>query len=210
MGNFVPYASTTSQNFGGPGSSGSYYYIDDVSVKPAVVLPIELISFSARAMGRDALLEWTTATEIDNDRFEVQRSTDGIAWSTVGTVPGAGNSLVPIDYELVDPSAPSGTDYYRVRQVDLDGGARYSAIVSVTFDATGLPVVWPQPCEGEFTLRTDPGERLSITDLLGQAVAFTSRPLAEDAVEVSILRPASGPYLVRSLDGALRTTVIVR
>lgn len=210
IGNFVPYASTTSQNFGGPGSSGSYYYIDDVSVKPAVVLPIELISFNARAMGRDALLEWTTATEIDNDRFEVERSTDGIAWSTVRTVPGTGNSLVPIAYELLDPSPPAGTDYYRLRQVDFDGAARYSGIVSVTFDATGLPMVWPQPCDGAFTLRMDPGERLSITDLLGQAVAFTSRPLAEDAVEVSILRPATGPYLVRSLDGAWRTTVIVR
>jgi hypothetical protein len=82
IGNFVPFASTTYQSFGGPGSSGSYYYIDDVVVQPAVNLPVELLSFSARALGHDAKLEWATATELNNDRFDVQRSIDGIDWTT--------------------------------------------------------------------------------------------------------------------------------
>ncbi len=210
IGNFVPFASTTYQSFGGPGSSGSYYYIDDVVVQPSATLPVELLSFSARASGRDAMLEWSTATELNNERFDVQRSIDGTDWTTVGSQPGAGTSQERHDYALLDALPPLGVDYYRLAQIDLDGEVRYSRIESLSFQEPDGALAWPQPCDGEFTLRTDPALGLSITDPLGRPVAFTSRPWSQDAVRISILRPATGVYLVRALGSPLLARVVIR
>lgn len=94
-------------------------------------LPIELIEFTA-ACGNDAVqLNWSTATETNNDYFSVERSTDAENWREIGTVTGAGNSQRLTQYEFLDPERGATARYYRLQQFDLDGTSTYSSIAAV-------------------------------------------------------------------------------
>ncbi len=97
------------------------------------VLPVEFVSFSAQWLNenKESLLKWITASETENDYFEVQHSINGTHWSVVGKVEGNGNSQIAQEYSFVHNEAVSGLNYYRLRQVDFDGSFSYSNIVSV-------------------------------------------------------------------------------
>ncbi|MEL7005428.1 MAG: T9SS type A sorting domain-containing protein, partial [Bacteroidota bacterium] len=112
------------------------------------VLPVELISFSGEWIDSKVELRWATATEINNDRFEVERSHDAINFITLGVVNGRGNSSTINEYEYRDNNPLSGISYYRLKQVDFDGAFEYSEIVrvesQVTFDNLKFSV-FPNP-----------------------------------------------------------------
>ncbi|WP_046243953.1 T9SS type A sorting domain-containing protein [Hymenobacter terrenus] len=114
-------------------------------------LPVELVFFKAKAAGNeDALLSWRTAQELNNDRFEVERSFDGQAFVSIGRVAGQGSKATPTDYALTDVgvglTVGAAPVYYRLRQVDRDGTATYSAIQVVSFTAQPIRVsVYPSP-----------------------------------------------------------------
>jgi len=83
--------------------------------------PIELLSFSGESRNDGNLLLWTTATEIDNDYFKVQRSQNGNQWETIAQLNGAGNSLVEIDYQHLDTQVHNEAYFYRLQSVDFNG-----------------------------------------------------------------------------------------
>jgi hypothetical protein len=117
------------------------------------VLPIELIGFKA-LKDDDALdILWTTATEIDNDFFTIERSINGVDWSVLTTVEGAGNSTSQIDYQSTDKSPIYGESYYRLKQTDYDGKFTYSPIVYVNFgDIQTTVTVYPNPTRNEVNI----------------------------------------------------------
>ncbi|MBK8497907.1 MAG: hypothetical protein IPL52_03595 [Flavobacteriales bacterium] len=94
-------------------------------------LPIELLRFDANAMDDRVRVEWSTASERDNALFVVERSTDAEHYESIGTIPGAGNSLLMRAYIFDDPRPLHGLAYYRLRQVDLDGTTTLSDAVAV-------------------------------------------------------------------------------
>ncbi|MCX6351159.1 MAG: T9SS type A sorting domain-containing protein [Bacteroidetes bacterium] len=94
-------------------------------------LPVTLTYFDAAIENNIVIAKWQTASELNNDYFEVQKSTDGIHFSTIGTVKGAGNSNSIINYNFKDNSRPAATVYYRLRQVDFNGQFEYSSIAKV-------------------------------------------------------------------------------
>lgn len=93
-------------------------------------LPVELLSFSVRENNGDALLTWATASELNNDRFMVMRTLDGIDYETIGTVNGAGNSSSILQYSFRDRAPLPGLSYYQLKQIDYDGTESLSAPVS--------------------------------------------------------------------------------
>ena len=96
-------------------------------------LPIELIDFKAKIQNHTVKLEWTTAAEINNDFFTIERSADAINFVAIQTIQGAGNSMQAIHYEAFDFSPLSGESYYRLRQTDFDGKSTVSKMVPVNF-----------------------------------------------------------------------------
>mgnify|MGYP003652594050 FL=1 len=92
------------------------------------VLPVELTSFEAVRTEDNVRLEWTTASELNNDYFEVLKSYDGEIFSVIGYVDGHGTSSEVIDYSYTD-SEPKQA-YYRLRQLDYDGQFEYSDVVA--------------------------------------------------------------------------------
>ncbi len=140
-------------------------------------LPIELVSFTANCNGRLALIEWTTATEKNNDFFVLERSTDAINFTEIARVAGAGNSIELLDYNYTDYSAAGGDNYYRLVQVDYDGTRTASEIVVANCsEAEGEPdvQVFPNPFHNDLTIHMENfgGTTVSIEvyDMLGRIV----------------------------------------
>lgn len=94
-------------------------------------LPVKLTSFIGSCNDNSVKLEWTTATEINNDFFAIETSKDGQDWNTVGTVKGAGNSSENKYYSFVIPGQITGNNFYRLKQNDFDGKFEYSEIIVV-------------------------------------------------------------------------------
>ncbi|MDO7876883.1 FG-GAP-like repeat-containing protein, partial [Hymenobacter sp. ASUV-10] len=97
-------------------------------------LPVELTDFTAKAQAAAVLLTWNTASEKNNDRFEVERSLDGRRFTKIDEVTGQGTKATPTAYTRLDEKLPGETKtlYYRLRQVDTDGTATYSPVRVVT------------------------------------------------------------------------------
>lgn len=174
-------------------------------------LPVELVSFTAEALGADALLKWATASEKNNDRFEVEASADGRSFQRIGQVAGHGSSPQPHAYQLTDAAIARygvGVVYYRLRQVDADGTASYSPVrpVAVTLPA-GL-ALFPNPTTQTATLTgAVPGAPVTVLDAVGRLVLRVPADSTGTAALVLPTGLAAGVYVVRTGQQALRLTV---
>lgn len=95
------------------------------------IIPVELTSFVGSSVNGSVVLNWNTATEINNSGFEIQRSADRISFSNIAFVPGFGTTTEPRSYSYNDNSVNNGTYYYRLKQIDYNGAFAYSDIVEV-------------------------------------------------------------------------------
>jgi len=113
-------------------------------------LPIELSYFKGDVVNQSVQLKWATATEINNDYFDIERSWDGGNFMPIGQIDGAGNSSSMHTYHFSDNVLISGTSYYRLKQVDFDGkGYSYSNTIALKVaDADSKFKVYPNPSEG--------------------------------------------------------------
>ena len=166
-------------------------------------LPIELLSFQGETIGAVNHLTWSTATEVNNDHFDVERSADGQSFERIGTLDGAGNSEEELHYELTDERPIAGTNYYRLKQVDDDGSATYSDVVVLVNMVTGVEcVVRTLDPEGLYmlTCRVPLGARLELFGATGQPLR--SKPFSTNGdLEVDLRPFASGFYFARVIDG---------
>lgn len=121
FGNFRNDASTTVAPAGAGLYTTAYYYIDDISVIPTTPLPIELTTYDVICSNNKIQLKWTTASEINNNYFTIEQSSDGINYSSAGNVHGAGNSSITNDYSFVLPNGNEAIEYVRLTQTDYNG-----------------------------------------------------------------------------------------
>ena len=147
---------------GGPTNNGqtalTFPNDDNVSTNPiedqdwreplSSTLPVELISFKAIKNNNSVDLTWSTASEINNDYFLVQKSDDNVNFETIESVDGNGNSNVIINYFAIDNNPYSGVNYYRLLQVDYDGTQDYSNTITVNFIGENEIIVYPNPTTG--------------------------------------------------------------
>ncbi len=148
--------------------------IDDFP--PANTVPVELTSFSADINGSSVVLNWKTATETNNDRFEIQRKSAG-EFVTVGNIKGQGTSTQPHEYSFTDQNLTAGEYYYRLKQVDFNGSASYSKEVDVHVAPNNFSLEqnYPNPFNPStvinFNLSVDSKVTLNVYNVLGQKVA---------------------------------------
>lgn len=98
-------------------------------------LPIELLNFDATKQDLTTYITWETASEFNNDYFEVLRSNNGVDFFKIGRVQGSENSNQKINYQFIDLTPQMGLNYYRLKQVDFDGLYSFSRIKTVDFNA---------------------------------------------------------------------------
>jgi hypothetical protein len=124
-----------------------------VSMVIGTPLPVTLLSFTGRLQPDNSVqLSWETVNEINNDYFEVERSANGTDFGAIGKVPGTGTSTVGHSYSFSDSHPREGTNFYRLRQVDLDGKASYSPVITVIVTNDKLFAIGPNPAREVLTV----------------------------------------------------------
>jgi parallel beta-helix repeat protein len=143
----------------------------------SVTLPVTLVSFTAFYNGSHVDLSWATATEINNNYFDIERSLDGKNFEAVGRVDGAGNHQGYLTYDFVDHSSLSGLVYYRLKQVDVDGTFAYSFIRVVSILSSEQIIIYPTPAHAGEEIHVlisnqthDTPVTIEVRDMLGKMV----------------------------------------
>ncbi|HTH56519.1 MAG TPA: hypothetical protein VL728_10785 [Cyclobacteriaceae bacterium] len=199
----APNAGTITSSFDNYNVPGSWTYLFTLaSVNGTNALPVELREFSGKPIPQGVRLHWNTASELNNDIFEIERARNGTDFEKIGTVDGHGTTTAPHEYSWLDPGPLSGLSYYRLRQVDFDGGSTYSKVISVS----NFPdqdqnefLIYPIPVRDKLFLSVKADIR--IVDMLGNVI-FTGNEV--DEINVEALVPG-GYCLVRKSTGqALR------
>jgi pimeloyl-ACP methyl ester carboxylesterase len=131
-------------------NSGGNIYFEDArpitrSFNISASLPLSLLNFNAILSNKQVLLNWQTTQEINTSHFIIERSTNGADFSSIGKVIASGNSSATKNYSYIDDKPISGTNYYRLKMVDLDGQFIYSKIIAVKNDASNLLRIYPNP-----------------------------------------------------------------
>lgn len=163
-------------------------------------LPVELAYFKGNAVDKTVMLSWETATEENNSHFEVERSSDARNFRTIARVAGSGTSRVSRKYSVTDSEAAYGNLYYRLKQVDEDGTATFSTIISVLF----------KPKETLFTIGPNPAsDRLDV--FLGDDGAdATLSIINSNGLTLAKKRVSKNPTASFDLTGYLPGTYLIR
>ena len=182
---------------------------DKVWITDLQPVPVELTSFTAKADVDGVILNWTTASELNNHGFEIERSSDGNEFFTVAFVEGAGTTTEGKNYSYTDEVDYKGgeTFFYRLKQVDLDGRIQYSSIVEIEFDVPKDFVLhqnYPNPFNPSTTIKYAVPKtslvKITVYDLTGQEVALLVNELKEAGtyeLKFDASNIASGVYLYR-------------
>ena len=138
-------------------------------------LPVELIDFRAIRDQTRVLLDWKTASEVNNDHFEVLRATDSGEFIPIGILAGAGNSTMYHDYFFSDQSPVKGNNYYKLRQVDFDGRSFESEVKKIRFGDETIFAIFPSVSDGSnvfisFPESVQPSATLSVLNSEGRLV----------------------------------------
>ena len=164
-------------------------------------LPVELLAFHATDQPNGVWLDWSTGSELNTDRFEVERSSDPRSWAVIGVRSAQGQSFTTTRYGLLDANPLSGLSYYRLHMLDLDGSDAYSEVVSV-LRKSGERYCYPNPNSGSFTVSVAGSvATIEVVDATGRPVPTSISPAADDRWVVDILGAAPGMYLVRIRTG---------
>lgn len=175
-------------------------------------LPVTYSTLALREEGGVALLQWSTAQELNNDYFSIERSADGRRWETVGQVAGQGTTQEEASYRFMDAPGP-GRWYYRLLQVDYDGQSAYSDVLSVVLSSKAGPVVKVvNPVRGQalqLQWAVPPAQpmALQLSGLQGQAVYRAElAPAADWSAALPGLPPGLYVLTLAGQDGELLLT----
>ncbi len=172
-------------------------------------LPIELVDFKAVAKDNTTLLNWSTASEKNNDHFNIERSSDATNWQKIATIKGHGTTYATQQYNYADVQPNAGVNYYRLKQVDDNGTFTYSKIVSVLIGKGFGLKTYPNPAFTELTvLGIDETGSVQILDVTGKIVKTIT---GTNLLNINDLQ--NGIYFVKGFDAsgaALGTTRFVK
>ncbi len=199
--------------------TGTYYYYAEITqadgnvawtspiwyTKITSPLPIELLSFTGKNTWKGNILDWQTASEINNSYFTLERSTDAKSFEAIARIEGAGNSTETRSYSYLDRAAFPGVNYYRLKQTDFDGAFSYSNIIALrTTESKGLFTIYPNPNHGTFTLaftgNDDEVYRLQVFNALGESVYQTDVSAATSS-SYSLPELSAGVYTIHLSNG---------
>lgn len=167
-----------------------------------VPLPIVLTGFHVeKDINQYVHISWTTASEVNNDYFEIENSTDGQEWQSVSKISGKGNTIISQHYNFIHQKPLSGTSYYRIKQVDFDGQMSYTPIKSISFDKlqnnksfriTPNPVTHQLSIQGEYSKET----QIQIFNGHGRKMDDLLFHKEQESINVDVSHLPAGLYLL--------------
>ena len=178
----------------------------------AIPLPVEFVSFSAIINGSSVLLNWTTATEMNNSGFIIERNKTVSEWQQVGFVPGSGTTTEPKTYSFTDVELSPGNYYYRIKQIDFNGSYTYYelgyAIEIVLPDKFELAQNYPNPFNPttkiEYSVAKETNVQLIVFNSIGEEVSLLvneTQQKGKYSVNFDAFSLSSGVYFYKLLAG---------
>jgi hypothetical protein len=172
-------------------------------VGPSPPLPVGLFTFNAQRVAKVNRITWTTTQEINTDRFIVERSSNGINFSSIGEVAAAGNSSSNIDYSFVDYTPVMGINFYRLKVIERNGSSKNSAVKSVRNEGTADIAVYPNPVKDMLMVNIT-SERIdraiiTITDMNGKLLQVKNTAITEGGnyINMNTAALAKGTYILK-------------
>jgi sugar lactone lactonase YvrE len=171
-------------------------------------LPVTYLSFTVTKKGATALLNWQTATEVNNAYFDVERGVNSFNFSVIGKVAGNGNAAQAQSYSFTDVAPKEGIDYYRLKQVDKDGNVNYSRVLSLDFNTPPVLRLYPDPAKDIATvsgLSTNGKSVIALIDAAGKTISVNVTSANSCSINVSQLNP--GTYFLRIITNKQATSM---
>jgi hypothetical protein len=184
-------------------SRGRAYTNTFVDVQQTNPLPVELISFTGKISGENILLNWATASELNNDYFIIEKATDEALFSETGRVNGMGNSSQQNSYSFIDESPSAGNNYYRLKQVDFNGAFEYSIIIVIDFtdQAPHTVVTWNTESGINYRVSGWNGKaNIEVYDVNGNLLRRRAMNDDEEGI-IDLAGEPAGIYIVRFFSG---------
>ncbi len=170
-------------------------------------LPVTFTDFDGKLINNQVLLSWQTATEINNKGFEIQKSRDGQSFSDIGFVAGNGNSSLKNNYNFYDVKVLSGSNYYRLKQIDIDNKFTYSSIIKIDYSKFDWAVLG-NPVSGNtwIQLQMDKSSHVSIQlfSMQGKIIRSIDKGNLSPgtySIPLNFINASSGMYIIKLIAG---------
>jgi hypothetical protein len=171
----------------------------------APALAVDIVAINAKSSQGKNALTWATASEKDNNKFVIERSVNGIDFTAVGEIKGAGSSSTTHNYSFTDATPIVGINYYRLKAIDNKGESTISKVISILPDRKGgnNVTIYPNPAHNTLNLdvnSTDSGILpIEITNLMGQVVLSQQATLSagSNVLSLNISSLSSGVYILK-------------
>jgi parallel beta-helix repeat protein len=185
---------------------GTFY--DTAYVTASATVPVKLTTFTATKANADVKLDWQTASEVNNNRFEIERSVNGRDFTAIGRVKGMGTKTTPSRYAFTDEgivrTTRSTSLYYRLKQVDNDGTVTYSKVATVRLgDKQTTISVYPNPSNGNVTITSVSNQTATIrvVNIMGATVLNQSVNPVAGTIDLNLQLPDGIYMLLMEQDG---------
>jgi hypothetical protein len=173
-----------------------------------IVTPVQLLSFNAFQNGKDVTVSWKTASELNTREFQVQWSSDGRNFSSIGTVNASGNSDVLLQYAFVDKNIASGNHFYRLKIIDVNGSFTLSPVVKLNLSGGTRFSLYPTISTGNLTMEynavsTEPATA-QVYDHLGRLL-FTKKIQLQtgyNKIQLTVNNLPAGEYLFKLVNNS--------
>jgi hypothetical protein len=183
-------------------SSGNDFALDNISMgKVLAVLPVTLGSFEVVNENADVRLNWVSYVEENHDRFEIERSLDGMEWSFIGSTSGTLLQEDSANYKFYDHLPKEGLNYYRLKMISNNGEVEFSDIrvIDHVFYSVDIVQTFPNPVRDEMNIRLrDNVDQISIINNMGKTIYLETNPSSNHTISTSNL--SSGTYYLNFRD----------
>lgn len=164
-----------------------------------VPLPVNLTSFTIAKEGQTSHLRWSTTSETNSARFEVEHSVNAKDWNKIGVVEASGNNNILKNYQFVDRAPVNGKNLYRLKMIDLDETFTYTRIQNINFEKASSDLyVYPNPTSGKLNISDySTVKDISVIDLNGRTIYNKSDSSISNAGVIDLTNLVKGMYMVR-------------
>jgi hypothetical protein len=203
IGGKKKFDQTSSTNIYGVGLANSQSGIAPLGFSPSASLPVTFSGFYVTKTSNGVALNWSTAQEFNNSNFDIQRSADGVNWTLIATVKGAGNSNTEKQYSYTDKMSIGAVAYYRIRQVDIDGQYTYSTVKTIrSNEAAPVAKVYATGKNVNVEFNTAVKNNITVRLLNTNGQVVMQQNYQQSAYKITLNTNANtGLYIVQVTDG---------
>jgi hypothetical protein len=175
--------------------TGTFCFCGSSGLGSLAALPVSLSSFNATVEKNNVKLSWHTTSEPNNKYFELQHSIDGNNFTAIATLPAKGTVGISSDYSFIHIKPMKGINYYRLKQVDNDGGFKYSDVIMAKTNFGNLISLYPNPVKETLVIQSAVSENAVLVNESGQFLQKIKLAIGTNKIPISTLK--NGVYFIR-------------